>query len=289
MQEDADTLINALKFPFFLEVSGEKVLITDINFNVLADLTTIIGFYAVSDDYDKSQAVLDKKSKVHIIVQDGKKFKKGQVLATLHGSVASVLGAERLILNLLTHLSGVATLTNSYVKKIKGTGAGIYDTRKTTPLWRDLEKYAVVCGGGKNHRFSLKDAILVKDNQHMILSDLKLSYEKVFNPEKLKKIRKNLKFIAFEAVDYRQVWQAIKCQADLILLDNMAPNQIKGSLVLIRAAREALGTKKPLVEISGGVNLKNVRSLAQLGVDRISVGAITHSAPAIDLSLEAVK
>ncbi|MBV9080502.1 MAG: nicotinate-nucleotide diphosphorylase (carboxylating), partial [Elusimicrobia bacterium] len=187
----------------------------------------------------------------------------------------------------ICHLSGIATLTSAFAGAVRGTGAKILDTRKTTPLWRDVEKRAVRCGGGENHRFSLSDAVLVKDNHWQAAAKSGRSISELYGPgSTVRRSKKRPAFVAIEATTHAQVWEAIKARADIILLDNMPLNRLKESLVLIRAARRALGTEKPWVEVSGGIDVRRAAELARLGVDRISVGALTHSAPALDISLE---
>lgn len=230
--------------------------------------------------------LIHPRSQIRVFIPDGKRVREGQTVATFKLPAAALLAGERVMLNLVGHLSGIASLTRSYVDAVRGTNAKIMDTRKTTPLWRDLEKYAVKCGGGENHRLSLDTAILVKDNHHQLLKRQKLDLEKVYGPAALDKRKKQLGFVAIEAATYEQVWQAIKARPDIILLDNMPLNQIKGSIEFIKAAREALESSKPLIEVSGRVTPEKAKSYAELGVDRISVGSITHSAPALDLSLE---
>lgn len=230
---------------------------------------------------------LDRRARVQIVKRDGSLVKPGQTVANVRVSAPALLAGERLMLNLVCHLSGIATLAQRYVQAVKGTSAKILDTRKTTPLWRDLEKYAVKCGGGENHRFSLGDAILVKDNHIQFLKERGLQAADVYGVDAGKSGKnKKIQFVAIEATTHREVWEAIKCRPDIILLDNMPMSRIKSSIVFIKAAREALHSSRPLIEVSGGVTLAKVRKLAELGVDRISVGALTHSAPALDLSLE---
>jgi nicotinate-nucleotide pyrophosphorylase (carboxylating) len=229
---------------------------------------------------------MDSTAKIKLLRKDGDKVAKGTVVAKVKANSLALLGTERVILNLLTHLSGVATITRQFRDSLKDVSISILDTRKTTPLWRDLEKYAVRCGGGVNHRFSLEDAILVKDNHIAYLRRHGKDPSQVYSDKNVGGMRKKLKFIAMEATNYREVWEAIKARAEIILLDNMPGNQIKGAMVFIKAARKALGTKTPWAEVSGGVSLKNIRKYANLGIDRISIGALTHSAPALDISLE---
>lgn len=228
---------------------------------------------------------LDPRAEVKVLKKDGSKIKKDEIVVRIKARPRAILGAERTVLNMMCSLSGIATLTRAYVEAVRGTGVDIYDTRKTMPLWRDLEKHAVLCGGGKNHRMSLEDAILVKDNHHSLIKEINSSTTQIYGQGVLRKKHK-ISFVEFEAQNYKQVWDGIKARADVIMLDNMRPEQIKGAVKFIGAARKALDSKKPFIEISGGVTLKNVKLLSKLGVDRISIGSLTHSAPALNFSLE---
>lgn len=223
---------------------------------------------------------LAKKVQIRQFLADGKKVQPGTRIAHLRGPARALLAGERVFLNLACHLSGISTLTRRFVDEVRGTKAQILDTRKTTPLWRDLEKYAVLCGGGTNHRMSLSDAILIKDNHRQLLkrAGRRLAIRRP--------IGKKATFLEIEAANLPEVWDAIMAKADAVLLDNMPVKLIKESIALIRSAQKAQKKAFPQIEISGGVTLQNVRGLARLGVDRISVGALTHSAPALDLSLE---
>jgi len=232
-------------------------------------------------------SLLDPKVKIFPLARDGEKIRKGQILARIKGSARALMGGERTYLNFASQLSGISTLTGAFVKAVRGRKVQILDTRKTTPLWRDVEKFAVRCGGGVNHRMSLGDAILIKDNHLSFLRREKLSLRDFYSQSKLAQgVRRKIKFVELEAKTYADVWEGIKIGADVIMLDNMTLPQIKASLVFIKAARRALNSKKPAVEISGGVNLKNVRSFSNLGAESISVGALTHSVPSLDLSME---
>lgn len=228
--------------------------------------------------------ILDRRATVRVARLDGSLIKKGTILVRFRAAETAILAAERVMLNLLCRMSGIATLTRRYVTAVDRTSAMILDTRKTTPLWRDLERTAVRCGGGISHRFSLSDAVLVKDNHWKLLEDRGLTAAAVYGPKS--HVRRKASFVAIEAVDRRQIWEAIKARADIILLDNMPENQIKEAVVMIKAARKAFGTAEPLIEVSGGVTPETAGRLARLGIDRISVGALTHSAPALDISLE---
>jgi len=226
----------------------------------------------------------DKRLKLKVHVNDGELAYVGCKLGTIEGPLRSMLSAERVMLNFLQRLSGIATTTRKYVRAVQGTKAKIYDTRKTMPGWRILEKYAVRCGGGYNHRLGLYDAVLIKDNH---LAELGRN----FYP-KLKKIVeearrvKGAKFIAVE-VDHvdDQLNHVLKIRGvDIVLLDNMGQWQLKHAVEMRNEMRGK--NKKPLLEASGNITLNSVSAIAQCGVDRIAVGAITHSAAAVDIALD---
>ncbi len=216
--------------------------------------------------------VLDKKVKFISKVSDGKKVKKGTVIAKIKGPARAILTGERLALNFLQQLSGIATLTNQFVARVKGSGAKILDTRKTTPLWRGAEKYAVCCGGGVNHRLGLYDAVLIKDNHLDIAGGVEEAVARVKGQGSRRMA------IEVECKKISQVKEAIDFGAKKILLDNMNIKTLRQAVKLCKKA-------KVWTEASGGVNLKTVRSIAKTGVDSISVGALTHSAKAMDISL----
>jgi nicotinate-nucleotide pyrophosphorylase (carboxylating) len=231
--------------------------------------------------------LLNRKVRVRALAKDGTRVRKGQSVAEVRGPAGAVLAGERVALNLITHLSGISTLTRRFVDAVKGTGTAILDTRKTTPLWRDLEKYAVRCGGGRNHRFSLGDAMLIKDNHLSLLRMGGVPAEDVYQKASLgASLRRGLKFIAMEASTIEEVWTAIRCRVDIVLLDNMPPGRLAASLALVKAARTAQNSSRPLIEISGGIGLAEAKRLSRIGVDRVSIGALTHSAPVLDFSLE---
>lgn len=218
-------------------------------------------------------------------LQDGAKITTTPAtLATLQGPLHSILGAERVLLNFLQRLCGVATLTNAFVRTVAGTRAAIYDTRKTIPGWRTLDKYAVRCGGGRNHRQGLFDAVLLKDN-HLAGIPVDHLASTVFEMlNRVAALEKAPQFVEVEAVNLGQVRELCKVVGiDVILLDNFSVPQM-GEAVQYR---DSIGLRgKVELEASGGVTLQTVRAIAETGVERISAGAITHSAPAIDLSLE---
>jgi nicotinate-nucleotide pyrophosphorylase (carboxylating) len=226
----------------------------------------------------------DKRLKLKVYVKDGRPAYVGCKIATIEGPLRSMLSAERVMLNFLQRLSGIATTTRKYVRAIQGTKAKIYDTRKTMPGWRILEKYAVRCGGGHNHRLGLYDAVLIKDNHLAQLG-------RNFYP-KLKKIverarkAKGAKFIAVE-VDHvdDQLNYVLKIPGiDIVLLDNMGQWQLNHAVEMRNAMCGK--SKKPLLEASGNITLSNVSAIANCGIERIAVGAITHSATAVDIGLD---
>ncbi len=209
---------------------------------------------------------LDSKMHIKFFTSDGKSFIKGKKLIEIRGKLRAILGAERTVLNLLGHLCGVATLTRAFVDQAEPLGVEIFDTRKTTPLWRELEKYAVRTGGGSNHRHGLYDEIFVKEN-----------HKRFGNLNKLKKYPK--KFV-IEARDFRELIQAMAFQPRVLLIDNASPADLKRAVTFARSINPRVQ-----IEASGGITLANVKAYARTGVDRISVGAITHSAMSVDLSL----
>ncbi len=206
-------------------------------------------------------------------------------LLRLRGPVRSLLAAERTMLNLVCHLSGVATMTHQFVKQCEGTAAQIFDTRKTMPGLRSLQKYAVTCGGGVNHRMALHDMVLVKDN-HLALAGvaegqpLHKAIEEVVARSHKEAIERPIEVEVDTMEQFREVLSVDG--VDVILLDNMTPQQLQQCVSL----RDATGHSTPLLEASGGVSLDTVASIARSGVERISVGAITHSVPSLDLSLD---
>jgi len=208
--------------------------------------------------------------------RDGRRVKAGGTLLKIYGSSRAILSAERVALNFVQRLSGVATATAQFVEAVRGTQVKILDTRKTTPGWRRFEKYAVACGGGKNHRVGLFDMILIKDNHLAALQNEKPNAIAAAISRSRKKFPK-LK-VEVEADTLEQVAQAAAAGADIILLDNMTPAQLRQAVKIVR--------DRALTEASGGVNLKTVRKIAATGVDYISVGVITHSARAVDIGLD---
>ncbi|GMV97814.1 MAG: carboxylating nicotinate-nucleotide diphosphorylase [Phycisphaerae bacterium] len=217
-------------------------------------------------------------------VDDGAALKPGTVIARVAGPLRDLLSIERTLLNFLQRLCGVATLTRAYVEAVAGTGAKILDTRKTVPGWRQLDKYAVRCGGGTNHRAGLHDAILVKDNHLAGVEPHRLAEKAAEVLARAAGLDPPPAFVEFEADSLEQFEALLKVTGiDVILLDNFTPAQMRQAVAL----RDALGLKGRLrLEASGGVNLDTVRAIAESGVDYISVGALTHSAPAVDIALD---
>jgi nicotinate-nucleotide pyrophosphorylase (carboxylating) len=210
----------------------------------------------------------------HPEIFDGVKVKKGQTIAVIRHNAAAILSCERVILNLMQRMSGIATLTNEFVKAVAGTKTKVLDTRKTIPGMRALDKYAVCCGGGVNHRLDLQDGILIKNNHISLGGGLPTVLERAL------KGRKTGQIVQVEVRSQTELEQAIAGGAESILLDNMSPAVVKKAVKQIRA-------KLPMVSIeaSGNMNLKTVRAYALAGVDFVSVGALTHSATAVDLSM----
>ncbi len=217
--------------------------------------------------------VLDPSVVLRASREDGAALGAGETLLEIRGPARALLSAERVALNFVQRLSGIATLTAQYVAAVAGTGAYIVDTRKTTPGWRDLEKYAVTCGGGRNHRRDLSDAVLIKDN-HIAACDgdvaLAITRVRAFAPRGL--------LVQVECDTVEQARTAIGAGADALLLDNMSNPALREC---VQYAKGHCWT-----EASGGVTLGTVRAIAETGVDRISVGALTHSAPSLDLALD---
>ena len=204
-------------------------------------------------------------------IEDGALLTKGQNLATLKGEMGPMLIAERTALNFLQRLSGIATQAHHYMEAVKGSTVRLLDTRKTTPGWRLLEKYAVRVGGCTNHRMGLYDGVLIKDNHIAACGSITAAVEKI-RPKVSHLVK-----IEVETADMNQVQEALACEADIIMLDNMTPEQIRNAVKVIDG--------RALVEISGNVTMETVKTLADTGADLISIGALTHSARAVDISM----
>lgn len=237
-----------------------------IKIKLIANQSAIVGglLFAKQAFY-----LIDQKIKFRIKKKDGSNVKKGSLIATIEGKAKNILIAERVALNFLSHISGIATITNKFVK-LAGKKTKICCTRKTIPNLRVIQKYAVKIGGGINHRFNLSDEYLIKDN-HIASSDLKTLVIKAIKNKKGKKI-------TVEVDNLNQLKSLMGLKFDRVLLDNMSSNNLKKAVKIINGFYET--------EASGNVNLKTVKSIAKTGVNRISIGSITHSAPAIDFKLE---
>ena len=219
---------------------------------------------------------VDPQLKVEIFLEDGARVRPGSKVAEVSGSIASILKAERVALNFLQRLSGIASETNRYIEAVKGLPVRIMDTRKTTPGLRSLEKYAVRIGGGENHRMNLGDGILIKDNHIVALRSQGLSIQQV-----IAKARQNAPQRLPVEVEVRTASEALEATeagADIVMLDNMNLEDMRKAVKSIHG--------RALIEASGGITLDNVRAVAETGVDFISIGALTHSARALDISLE---
>ena len=239
---------------------------------VVREPITVAGLaFAEAAFRELSPAVTFKQS-----VRDGQGVAAGSNLLSIAGPARALLTAERVALNFVQRLSGVATLTAQFVEAIHGTRAQILDTRKTTPGWRRFEKYAVACGGGRNHRFGLFDLILIKDNHLAALRDAKpnaIAAAVLRARSAYPKLQ-----VEVEADTLEQVHQAADAGAEIILLDNMTTEQLRAAVSIVAGRAKT--------EASGGVNLQTVRAIAETGVDFISIGALTHSARAVDIGLD---
>jgi len=219
---------------------------------------------------------VDPELKVEVLLEDGAQVKPGSKVANVSGSIASILAVERVALNFLQRLSGIASETNRYVEAVKGLPVRIMDTRKTTPGLRSLEKHAVRVGGGENHRMSLGDGILIKDNHLAALRSQGLNTKQIVararqnSPQRLP--------VEVEVGTVSEASEAAEAGADIVMLDNMSLEDMRKAVKSIHG--------RALIEASGGITLDNVRAVAETGVDFISIGALTHSARALDISLE---
>jgi len=258
-------------------VSGDITTAALIPLDLEGRASILVKADGVSAGIEVAQAVfkvVDSALTVDLLIQDGARIRCGDAIATISGKVASILQAERTALNFLCHLSGIATETARYVEAVSGLKAKITDTRKTTPGMRMLEKYAVRMGGGRSHRLHLGDWVLIKDNHWVALRSLgmgvKEAIELVHQSSSLK--------VEIEVGNIGEAVEALDAGADIVMLDNMAVGEMKKVVELARG--------RTVIEASGGITLDNVRQVAEAGVDLISIGAITHSAKALDLSLE---
>lgn len=264
---------------FIKEALEEDIGVGDITTNaIISDKETAAGKVIAKEDLiicglnivKNIFLYLDKNIEINPKLTDGGKVQKGATLLTFAGNCCALLAGERVALNILQRLSGIATLTAKFVEKVPNS-VKILDTRKTTPGMRFLEKYAVRCGGGSNHRFGLYDAVLIKDNHIKAAGSITRAVEKA---------RRNIPHpqeIEIEVKTMEEVKEALQAECDVIMLDNMSVDQIKEAVKIIN--------KKTKIEISGNIGLNNIENIAGLGIDFISIGSLTHSAPAVDISM----
>lgn len=232
----------------------------------------LAGVELVGQVFHKVESTLEYK----VLIADGKKIKRGDILATVSGRVAGILKAERTALNFIQRLSGIATQTARYVSKLQGTRVYVADTRKTTPGLRVLEKYAVRMGGGTNHRMHLGDAVLIKDNHLAALRFMGMSLKDI-----VRKARENVSRdieVEVEVTTVEEAKEAVDSGADIVMLDNMKPEEMRKAMSVMNGRIK--------VEASGGINLDTIRETAETGITFISVGALTHSVQALDISLD---
>jgi len=274
MKEDAaDTLIEAaLKEDMpHGDITSESIIPADSESEAII-LAKEEGVLAGIDVAERVFHKIDPSIVFEKKLNDGQRFRNGQTLATIQGQSISLLKAERTALNFLQRMSGVATTTQNFVQALKGTKTKILDTRKTTPGLRRLEKYAVKMGGGRNHRFSLSDMVLIKDNHLRIVGSVSQAVKSA-----KEKIKPGVK-VEVEATNLEDVQEAVQSGADMIMLDNMSEGAMKEVVKKVKG-------KVPL-EVSGKVSLRRVKEIASLGVDFISVGSLTHSYKSVDISIE---
>lgn len=216
---------------------------------------------------------VDEGVELNVLVQEGSEVGKGDIIAEVSGKTRSLLAGERIVLNTLQRISGIASITKSYTDKVKGLPVRITDTRKTVPGMRFMEKYGVKTGGGRNHRFGLYDGILIKDNHIKIAGGVRKAVEAARMGHHLLKIEVEVK-------NFVELGEALDSGADIIMLDNMSVKDMTEAVRVVNG--------RALLEASGNVNLDNVREIAETGVDIISVGALTHSARAVDISMKII-
>ena len=250
--------------------------------NYVADVSIISKSEGILSGIDVLEFVFHKMDPNIVILKffsDGDKINKSDIIATLNGSLISILSAERTALNFVQRMTGISTITSEYVKLISNYNTKIFDTRKTIPGHRILDKYAVAIGGGVNHRKNLSDGILIKDTHIDHLKSKGYSIEKIIDKMKLS-IRSNLK-IEIEVESLEDAISAAKSQVDIIMLDNMGINLLKETVKTVRDISKTI-----LIEVSGGVNKQNVKAISETGVDIISIGLLTHSVISHDFSLK---
>jgi nicotinate-nucleotide pyrophosphorylase (carboxylating) len=283
----ADELADLIRRAREEDLGPDGIDVTSALF-IPADLTAKASVVARKPGYLSGAALLnhvvnayDAHISVKVLTPDGSPIKTGQAVATLTGPLRSILTAERVALNFMTMLSGVATLTARYVEQTAGTRAKVYDTRKTLPGLRGLQKYAVACGGGATHRMGLYDAVLLKDNHLAHVDAGNLTGAVTEAVQKCRAAHPGLKFVMIEVDTLAQLQQVLTTGIDIVLLDNMTTDQLTQAVEMRNSILPGVE-----LEASGCVTLDTIRGIAQTGVDRISVGALTHSAQALDLGLD---
>ncbi len=265
---------------FLIEALKEDNLYGDITTEAIVDKNSIssVDLIVKEDGIIAGVSVFERvftllgDVEVKLLVKDGDEVSRSQVIGKIKGNTRNILTGERVALNMLQKISGIATITNRFVKEIKGTKAKLLDTRKTTPNLRIFEKYAVKVGGGYNHRFSLSDGVLIKDNHIDVAGGIKKAIELVRNNGSF--VRK----IEVEVENLEGVQEALEAKVDIIMLDNMDIKTMKKAVEIING--------KAIVEVSGNVSLRNIKNIANCGVDYISCGCITHSVKALDISMK---
>lgn len=270
-----DYIIHALKEDITREDVSTNAVMPENRQGTAQLICKADGIICGLEVFARTFQLLDKTSRFETDVQDGEKVKKGQLIGVVYGEIKALLSGERTALNFLQRMSGIATITSEYAAELRGTNTTLLDTRKTTPNMRPFEKYAVTVGGGKNHRYNLSDGVLLKDNHIGAAGSVKKAVEMA--REYAPFVRK----IEIETETLEQVKEALDAGADIIMLDNMDNETM-------RKAVEIIG-KRAETECSGNVTKERLKEIAEIGVDYVSSGALTHSAPVLDISLKNLK
>ncbi len=270
-----DYIIHALKEDITSEDVSTNAVMPENRQGTAQLICKADGIICGLEVFARTFQLLDKTSRFETDVQDGEIVKKGQLIGVVYGEIKALLSGERTALNFLQRMSGIATITSEYAAELRGTNTTLLDTRKTTPNMRPFEKYAVTVGGGKNHRYNLSDGVLLKDNHIGAAGSVKKAVEMA--REYAPFVRK----IEIETETLEQVKEALDAGADIIMLDNMDNETM-------RKAVEIIG-KRAETECSGNVTKERLKEIAEIGVDYVSSGALTHSAPVLDISLKNLK
>ena len=270
-----DYIIHALKEDITSEDVSTNAVMPENRQGTAQLICKADGIICGLEVFARTFQLLDKTSRFETDVQDGEKVKKGQLIGVVYGEIKALLSGERTALNFLQRMSGIATITSEYAAELRGTNTTLLDTRKTTPNMRPFEKYAVTVGGGKNHRYNLSDGVLLKDNHIGAAGSVKKAVEMA--REYAPFVRK----IEIETETLEQVKEALDAGADIIMQDNMDNETM-------RKAVEIIG-KRAETECSGNVTKERLKEIAEIGVDYVSSGALTHSAPVLDISLKNLK